>query len=124
MKTFFASILLFANCALAQFSINDQFNGSSIDPAVWSIVRPESASSVVVSGGAAIITGRGGLVSVQTATSYEISGSFKFIGDGTDRFVVFTRTTGAIDPAFKDIANGLVFRFQQDNSTVGIDEWN
>lgn len=115
--------LLWTSGALAQFAINDQFNGSAIDGSTWVITTPESASSVQASGGAAILTGRGGLVSVQRGTSCQIVGSFKFTGD-TDRFVVFTRTTGAVDSRWKDIANGLVFRFQQDNSTVGIDEWN
>jgi hypothetical protein len=57
------------------------------------------------------------------ADGFDIIGKFRF-DLNTDRFIVWTRTTGtpSTNP-WKDVDSGSAFIFQQDGSIVSIGEW-
>lgn len=125
MKTLITTITvgLVAAAANAQLLFDD-FNDTAIDSSKWSTITRAAGASVSESGGSAKLHNRGTLISLQNFTTYDITGRFQFTGSGSDRFIAWTRTSGISTNVHSDLDDGVVFRFQQDISKVGIDVWN
>lgn len=54
----------------------------------------------------------------------DIVGRFRVAGQRDERFVIWTRATGLATNPYGDLDDGIVFRVQVENDTIGIDEWN
>lgn len=125
MKALIAALALTITGFTAKAQIlTDEFNSSVIDSSKWFTINRADGAAVSESGGSGILHNRGTLVSLQNFTSYDITGRFRFTGSGPDRFIAWTRTQGTSTNPYSDLDDGIVFRFQQDVSKVGIDVWN
>jgi hypothetical protein len=109
--------------------LTDSFNGVSLDTNIWNVFEPSTTAgggvgSVTLSSGAVVLNSRGTLTTKQDFPfGLDIYGRFRFDGT-TDRFMVWTRTTGASTNPWSDRDNGIYFRFQQNSSSIGIAEWS
>jgi len=104
-------VLFLCNFARAQ-SINDQFNGSSIDTGIWTPAAPFSDSSTTETGGNAVLTNHGQLLSTASfVNGVEITGRFMFAGSAHDSFIILTRTDGTSTNPFSEFDKGIRFQF-------------
>lgn len=125
MKTLLAlcSMSLLASFAAAT-NIADDFSDNTLNTSIWSTITRASGSSVSLNNGYLSLSSRGTVITKSSFSSADIVGKFRFTGSGSDRFVVWTRTSGNSTNPYSDLDDGIVFRFQQDTGTVGIDAWN
>src|ERR1043166_2077185 len=98
-------------------NLNDNFDGSSIDPSLWQTSEPFPSSSISESGGYAVFENRGRLIAVHNySTPMTITGAFKITGSNTDEFQVILGTDGTfVNDQFQDSANGFSIRFRSDS---------
>jgi len=112
----------------ADVVLTDTFNGSVLDNTKWDIYTSPStpagtAGSVTIANGAVTLANRGTIITKQEfSNGFDLVGRFRFDGV-SDRFMVFTRTTGTSTNPWKDQDNGIFYNFQQDVGQVGISEW-
>ncbi len=120
----FLSLALFLTLANKTGAVPfvDEFNGTSINSALWSEYHPFSDSSAVESGGVLTIQNHGGLVS-QTGFSgpIEITGRFAFTGNEHDKFMFAIRTDGV--PGYNALFNNGI-RFGWDKRSDSGQVWN
>jgi hypothetical protein len=121
-------LLAFSASLKADFVLTETFDGSVLDHTKWDIYTSPStpagtAGSVSVANGTATLANRGTIITKQEfSNGFDLVGRFRFDGV-TDRFMVFTRSTGASTNPWKDQDNGIFYNFQQDSGQVGISEW-
>ncbi|MEI6702438.1 MAG: PEP-CTERM sorting domain-containing protein [Deltaproteobacteria bacterium] len=98
--------------------LNDQFNDSQIDPSTWLMFAPFSDSSMTESGGNAVFTNRGRLLTINSfPTNIDITGRFEFTGNTHDQFYIVTRTDGTATNPWGGIDNGIGFAFAIQNDS-------
>jgi hypothetical protein len=106
----------------AQVLLTDDFNDSTINPALWTVILPNGGSSVIENGGALTTAGRGILGSVAGFTSpYTISGSFT-MNDSLEHFNVVFRT----DLSAGDFGErrGIFVSFSNDGDQISIQRYS
>ena len=93
--------------------ISDNFNDGTIDTGIWQTVTPFGDSSIAESGGDAVFTNKGWLLSAASLpTSLDITGRFKFTGSVHDQFKVATRASGTFaQNPFGEVDLGIGFEF-------------
>jgi hypothetical protein len=111
------SVVFLASTALANATlISDGFDDTVVDPAVWQISSPFGDSSVSESGGAAIFSNRGRLLSLSNLpTIIEVTGQFTITGNVRDQFGVVIRTDGSATNSFGAFDKGIGFYFHIQN---------
>jgi hypothetical protein len=94
----------------------DDFNGVSIDTGLWQTSNPFGDSSITSSGGNAVFTNRGRLLSVsEFPISLDITGRFTITGSVHDQFKILTRTDGVSTNPFGEFDIGINFYFSNQN---------
>jgi hypothetical protein len=114
MKTKFLLAIAMAALAPATLAatLNDDFNGSSINSALWSIHHPSSDSSAVEGGGVVTVLNRGGLITKDGFSGpIEISGRFAITGNVHDLFTFVIGTTGSSLPTYGTFSDGMRFNW-------------
>jgi hypothetical protein len=100
--------------------LTDNFNGTAIDSTLWQASAPLSDSQIGVSGGNAIFTQRGILVSqAAMPNAIEIDGRFAFGGGIYDQFQITLRTDGLIDTPYYNFDNNIYVGFNRQGSDDG-----
>ena len=119
----------------ADVLLTDAFNGSQLDDSKWNTFTSPStpagtSGSVSVGNDVVTLAHRGTLITKQDFLGgVDIVGRFRIDGP-TERFMVWTRTTGASTNPWVDQDNGVYFLFQQEtygdtsNHWLGIGEWS
>ena len=119
----------------AQTLLNDNFDGSTLNGALWdtftsSLTPAGTTGAVYLSNGNLILVNRGTIITKQAFnTPFDISSNFRIEGN-YDRVGIFLRTTGSSTNPWKDQDNGIFINFQQDTygdfskRWIGIAEWS
>ena len=119
----------------AETLLNDNFNGSTLNGALWdtftsSLTPAGTSGAVYLSNGNLILVNRGTIITKQGFdTTFDLSGNFRIEGN-YDRVSIYLRTTGASTNPWKDQDNGIFINFQQDTygdfskRWIGIAEWS
>jgi hypothetical protein len=117
------SLLLLLACypATAQI-LADNFNGTSINSALWSTYNtPTGNSSVTEGGGNVTFVNGAGLLTASGYNNATISGSFEFTGDTDDQFGIYLRSDGTtFDPHWNDLRSGVLVQFAASSNPSGI----
>jgi hypothetical protein len=124
MKRFPLALLIIAIATTIRAAsiTTDNFNDDALNSALWSTVTRSTNATVVETNGALRLRQRGTLVTQRNFKTCDITGRFQ-IGT-SDRLVVWTRTDASGTNPFADLDNGILFRVQKDNDTIGIDQWD
>jgi hypothetical protein len=111
-KILLGLIFLSINQSQAQ-GVVDDFNGSSINPSLWTVYNtPTGNSSVTEGGGNAAFVNGAGLMTISSFTAVSVSGSFQFTGDNDDRFSIFLRFDGtSFDSHWQEPSDGIQIQF-------------
>jgi hypothetical protein len=98
-----------------QILLSDTFSSPSIDSSLWQVIRPFSGSSVTGTGGGALLTQRGTLVSVSSfPRSISVSGQVAF-NSPVEHFSIHLRTDGLSSPSDRfGGRTGVSFHFTVD----------
>lgn len=113
-------VSILGNSTSASSILIDNFAGTSVDPAKWSIDLPYGDSAVIVNGATCTSYNRGYLVSTDIdASSIEINVMVKLTGDRTSANLVWktdgTHTAGSNSPT-----NGIVLGIYNESQSVVI----
>jgi hypothetical protein len=98
-------------------TLNDSFNGSTIDSSVWTAKAPFSDSSTVETGGNLVLSNKGGmLTNIGFSDPVDMLMAFQFTGSTYDSFKIIMRTDGDSTNSNLEVDSGIVvsFRMQSD----------
>lgn len=83
-----------------------------LDTDTWNTLAPFSDSQMTITSGSASFLNRGILVSrISFPTSYQLSGSFEFVGNTDDQFLINLRTDGTLQQPADNPALGTYVSF-------------
>ena len=119
--------LFFINQIQAQ-SLNDNFNGTTVDTSLWSVILPFSQSQVTESGGFLTTVGRGILATTAGFSSpYSISGAVT-LNNSLEHFQVILRSDLSYDTASGisqyDELDGIHVSFSADGGQISIQQFD
>ncbi len=118
-----SALCLLLSCAANAQILADDFNGITINSALWTTYNTSFGNSSITEGGgnATFINGAG-LITVSSFVNATVQGSFQFAGDNDDRFKVVLRSDGTtFDPHWQDSLSGIQIQFSpSSNPSPGI----
>ncbi len=101
--------------------LDDDFSGATLDTSKWTVILPQSSSSVVQSGGAVTTTARGILATNDGFSGgYSVSGMFTLL-DPFEHFNIALRTDLSSTNSHHERA-GLIVTFVNDGDGISIQE--
>jgi hypothetical protein len=105
----------------AQYLLEEEFNGTTINPDNWSLFLPFQSSQVRATNGRAVLIGRGTLGSIMTFTNpIALETKFKFASAG-DHFSIVLRSDLSSVGEFSE-RRGIMVAFSQDGGQVSIQQ--
>ncbi len=119
MKTLLISLAAVCIAHAHPVLLNDDFNGDTLDPAVWQTFTPYSDTTVTMAFGATNLLNGGGILSIASyQTPIEVLFSFAFDGD-YDSFRLYTRVDDFRDDGYH-VKHGIgaSFRIQEDTGNL------
>ena len=125
---YFAACCLILNQQSKGQSLNDDFNGTSVNASLWNVILPFDQSQISESGGSLTTTGRGTLETVAGFSSpYTVSGAVT-LNNSLEHFSVTLRSdlqTGyqSTDGSFYYELTGVKAEFSADGNQISIQQF-